>query len=281
LSGRTSPARDRPHPVLEGGPLLIAHRGGAGLAPENTIPAFLDAAHVWAADMVELDVHASADGHCVVIHDPTVDRTTNGTGAVAGMPLDQLRELDAGYHFTRDGTTFPYRGAGVRIPTISEVFEMLPPTMRFTVELKTAAAQAPLLAAIREHDAEQRVIVAGEHDAFRTELSSYPGPISASREQLLPFYYFHRLHLARWRRIPVDVVQMCEFSNGRRILTPRLIRDLHRQGLKVHVWTINDRADMARLLDWGVDGILSDYPDVLAEVMHEKLGRRLPPGLAR
>jgi len=280
LSSRRSRS-EAPHPVLAGGPLLIAHRGGAGLAPENTLPAFLDAAHVWAADMIELDVHATADGHCVVIHDPTVDRTTDGTGAVSAKSLDELRELDAGYRFTPDGTTFPYRGRGVRIPTISEVFEMLPRTMRFTVELKTAAAQAPLLKAIREHDAEQRVIAAGEHDAFRTELAGYPGPISASREQLLPFYYFHRLHLARWRRIPVDVVQMCEYHCGRRILTPRLIRDLHRHGLHVHVWTVNDPADMERLLDWGVDGILSDFPDRLADIMHRKLGRRLPPGLAR
>lgn len=280
MSDRSSYRREGPHPALAGGPLLIAHRGGAGLAPENTIPAFLDAVHTWAADMIELDVHATADGHCVVIHDPTVDRTTNGSGSVAAMSLDELRELDAGYRFTRDGTTFPYRGKGVRIPTISEVFEMLPSDMRFTVELKTAAAQEPLLRAIRDHDAEQRVIAAGERDAFRTRLAMYPGPTSASREQLLPFYYFHRLHLARWRRVPADVVQLCEYDRGHRILTPRLIRDLHRQGLFVHVWTVNERADMERLLDWGVDGILSDYPDRLAQVMHEKLGRRLPPGLA-
>lgn len=281
MTDRASRRAEGPHPVLAGGPLLIAHRGGAGLAPENTLPAFLDAAHVWAADMVELDVHTTADGHCVVIHDATVDRTTNGTGEVAAMTLDQLREFDAGYHFTRDGITFPYRGTGVRIPTISEVLEMLPPTMRFTVELKTAAAQGPLLRAIREHDAEQRVIAAGERDEFRTELASYPGALSASREQLLPFYYYHRLYLARWRRIPADVVQMCEHYQRRRILTPRFVRDLHRRGLLVHVWTVNDRADMERLLDWGVDGILSDFPDRLAQVLHDKVGRPLPPGLQR
>jgi len=275
-----SSRREGPHPVLAGGPLLIAHRGGAGLAPENTLAAFLDAAHVWAADMIELDVHATADGHCVVIHDATVDRTTNGTGAVAGMSLAELQALDAGYRFTRDGITFPFRGTGVRVPTINEVLGTLPRTMRFTVELKTAAAQGPLLRAIREHDAEQRVIAAGEYDAFRTELGAYPGPLSASREQLLPFYYYHRLHLARWRRMPADVVQMCEHYQGRRILTPRLIRDLHRRGVLVHVWTVNEPADMQRLLDWGVDGILSDFPDRLAAVLHERTGRPLPPGLS-
>src|SRR5512139_4333535 len=102
--GRSRAARARsPHPILRGAPLLIAHRGGAALVPENTIEAFRQAADVWAADMIELDVHATADGHCVVIHDPTVDRTTDGTGEVAAMSLDQLQRLDAGYRFSPDG----------------------------------------------------------------------------------------------------------------------------------------------------------------------------------
>ena len=113
--------------VLRGGPLLIAHRGGSLLRPENTLNAFESAAADWQADMLEFDVRATRAGHCVVIHDPTLERTTNGTGHVAAHTLAQLRELDAGYRFTADGgRTYPFRDCGIRIPTIDEVLERLP-----------------------------------------------------------------------------------------------------------------------------------------------------------
>lgn len=268
------------HPALQGGPLLIAHRGGSALMPENTLVAFQDAAQRWQADMIELDVRASADGHCVVMHDATVDRTTNGSGAVAHMSLAELKELDAGYRFSRDGgQTFPMRGRGVRVPTINEVFAALP-EMRFTVELKSADAQAPLFRAIAEHDMSDRVIAAGERNAYRTMFSEFRGPKSASLEESLPFFLMHRLYCARFGRVPADVVQTCEIYRGRRILSPRFVRDLHRAGVLVHVWTVNEVADMERLLDWGVDGLVTDRPDRLAEVLHRRVQRPLPPGLS-
>lgn len=267
------------HPVLQGGPLLIAHRGGSALMPENTLPAFLDAAQRWQADMIELDVRATADGHCVVMHDATVDRTTNGTGAVADLTLAELQTLDAAYRFTRDGgASFPLRGQAVRIPTIDEVLTALP-GMRLTVELKSAAAQAPLFRAIAEHGATNRIIAAGERDAYRTMFHNYAGARSASVEEAKPFVALHRLRLARFGRIPADVVQTCEVYNGRRILTARLVRDLHGAGVLVHVWTVNETSDMERLLDWGVDGLVTDRPDRLARLLHERLQRPLPPGL--
>ena len=268
------------HPALQGGPLLIAHRGGSALMPENTLAAFLDAAQRWQADMIELDVRASADGHCVVIHDATVDRTTNGTGAVAGMTLAELQALDAGYRFSPDaGRTFPLRGQGIRIPTIEEVFAALP-EMRMTVESKSADAQAPLFRAIEEYKATQRVIAAGERNAYRTMFHSYRGPKSASLEEGLPFLLMHRVFLARFGNVPADVVQTCEIYKGRRILTPRLVRDFHRRGILVHVWTVNEESDMNRLLDWGVDGLVTDRPDRLAMILHQRYQRPLPPALS-
>jgi glycerophosphoryl diester phosphodiesterase len=247
--------------------------------PENTLAAFREAAQHWQADMIELDVRASADGHCVVIHDAAVDRTTNGTGLVAQLTLSELQALDAGYHFTRDGgATFPLRGTGVCIPTIDEVFAALP-KMRFTVELKSADAQAPLFRAIAQHKLTDRVVAAGERNAYRTSFSSYPGPKSASLEEAMPFFILHRLHLARFGRVPADVAQTCEIYRGRRILTPRLVRDFHRAGVLVHVWTVNETADMERLLDWGVDGLVTDRLDRLAELLHRRVQRPLPPGL--
>lgn len=264
-----------PHSVLAGAPLLIAHRGGSGLAPENTLQAFLNGAERWAADMIELDVHSSADGRCVVIHDETVDRTTDGTGPVASKTFAELRDLDAGYRFTPDGgATHPFRGQGIRIPTIEEVLEALPST-RITVEVKSGDAQAPLFAAIRRFNARDRVIAAGMFDRNRSLFRTYDGAISGSLEELKPFWMRHRVGLG-WVKAPrCDVVQIPEVWNGRRLVTPRLARDLRRHGIPLHVWTVNEPADMNRLLDWGVEGLISDRPDILGRVLHERVGRPL------
>jgi len=269
------------HPVLAGAPLLIAHRGGSGLAPENTLAAFRQAVDDWGADMIELDVHATADGACVVIHDPTVDRTTDGSGRVDRMTLAELQELDAGYRFTPDGgATYPFRGQGVRIPTIDEVLEALP-GVRLTVEVKTGAAQEPLFAALRRHGAEQRVIVAAEHESSRTLFARYPGPTSASFRQVLRFYILDRLHLTRFWRASVVAVQIPEKWQGRQILTPGLVRSFHRRGLAVHIWTVDEVDDMERLLDWGVDGIVTDRPDRLADLLAAREGRAPAPARLR
>lgn len=266
------------HPVLAGGPLLIAHRGGAGLAPENTMMAFRNSFELWQPDMFELDVHASADGHCVVIHDPTVNRTTNGEGRVDRMTLEQLQALDAGYRFTPDGgVTYPWRGKGARIPLFEEVLTSFP-TMRITVELKTAAAQRPLFEVIERHHASERIVMAGERRGFRTEINRFKGCISACREDALPFYVLHRLRLSFLGNIKADVVQMPEYLGDKRALTPRLVRELHAKGVQVHVWTVNTVADMHRLLEWDVDGLVTDFPDRLARVLHARNGRPLPPG---
>lgn len=262
-------------PVLAGPPLLIAHRGGAGLAPENTLAAFRPAVEQHGADMIELDVHATADGECVVIHDATVDRTTDGTGAVAAMTYAELRELDAGYRFTvAGGATYPFRGRGVYLPTIAEVLTALPET-RFTVEVKDGAAQGPLFAAVRRLNAADRVVVASQYERDRTRFAEYHGARSASSEMVRAFYLLHRLRLSGLYRMPADVVQVPEEYQGRRIVSPRFIRALHTQAVQVHVWTVNDQSDMRRLLDWGVDGIVTDRPDLLKRVLEER-GRPTP-----
>lgn len=265
-------------PVLQGGPLLIAHRGGAGLAPENTMAAFRNSYELWRPDMFELDVHATADGHCVVIHDPTVNRTTNGEGRIDSFTLAKLQALDAGYRFTPDGgITYPFRGKGVRIPLFEEVLTTFP-EMRITVELKTAAAQKPLYDLIDQYSATERIVMAGEHRKYRTEISRFKGCISACREDAMPYFVLHRLRLGFLGRIPANVVQMPEYIGSTRALSPRLVRELHGMGVQIHVWTVNDPADMKRMLDWGVDGLVTDYPDRLAMVLHERNGRPLPPG---
>jgi glycerophosphoryl diester phosphodiesterase len=281
LAAGAARSRPRPgHPYLAGAPLLIAHRGGAELAPENTLPAFRDAVDRWSADVLELDVHPSKDGEAVVIHDDTVDRTTDGTGSVVEQTLDRLRCLDAGYRFTLDGSTFPYRGDGLQLPTLEEVLRAFP-GVRVIVEIKDGRVQERVWETVREEKAWHRVLVASAKRRDRSRLSHYPGPISASATELRTFLFLHRLHSTGLYRPRVDALQVPERSAGRQVLDPRFVREAHALNLPVHVWTVNAVEDMRRLLSWGVDGIVTDRPDLLAGVLHETVGRPLPPGSSR
>lgn len=250
------------------------------------MPSFRAAVEAWAVDMIELDVRTSADGECVVIHDATVDRTTDGTGAVADLTLAELRRLDAGYRFVDETGSHPFRGQGVTVPTLDEVLTAFPETA-FTVEIKIGTVQERLAAVIRDHDATDRVVVAGMDHRDRVLLRGYEGATSAPIREMRAFLYLHRLRLAwLWPRIS-DVFQVSELHpwDGReedgasRIVTPRFIRDAHRRGIPVHVWTVNDAADMGRLVEWGGDGLITDRPDRGARVLAERAGRPLPPGL--
>lgn len=274
FSGRARPGA----PYLSGAPLLIAHRGGAALAPENTLPAFRQAVAWWGADILEIDVRPTADGEVVVLHDARVDRTTDGAGPVAALTLDQIGELDGGYRFTLDGgRSHPYRGTGVGIPTLRAVLEAFP-GQRVNVEIKDSRAAARACEVVAELAAEGRVLLAAGRLASRRAAGAWRGATSASGEELRRFYLLHRTHLARRYRPRVDALQLPHRYHGREIPTPRFVRDAHALNLAVHVWTVDRMADMRRLLENGVDGIVTDRPDRLARVLHERVGRPLPPG---
>jgi glycerophosphoryl diester phosphodiesterase len=271
---RTTPV----HPIFDGSPLLIAHRGGAALAPENTLAAFRLAVERWAADMIELDVRATRDGACVVIHDATIGRTTDGAGAVAEFTLEELKRFDAGFRFSPDGgATYPFRGQGVTVPTLDEVLAALPAT-RLTIEVKTGAAQTPMFDAIERHVAADRIVAAGMSDADRDLFHRHAGAVSASTEQVRSYFIARRLGVGRFLPLRADVVQVPEEHEGRRVVTPALVRALHARGVQVHVWTVNEEADMRRLLSWGVDGLVTDRPDTLGVLLGELHGRPPAPG---
>lgn len=256
--------------------MLVAHRGGAKLAPENTLVAFRSAVEDWGADMLELDVHASADGHVMVIHDPTVDRTTDGSGAVGDLTLQQIRELDAGYSFVDGQGRAAYRGRGVMVPTLEEVLDVCP-SVWINVEVKGAAAAGPLVELVRARGEQHRVLVTAELERNRRDARGYEGPWGASRRQCAPFWILHRLPGGGPYTPRADVLQIPEFWKGFRVLTPRLVEEAHRRNLPVHVWTVDDSSDMRRMLEWGVDAIQTDRPDLLSEVLVEVAGRPLPP----
>lgn len=262
--------RPRPgHPFFGGAPLLIAHRGGAKLAPENTMVAFRQAVGQWDADMLEMDVRLTADGRLVVIHDETVDRTTDGKGPIRGMTWDEARSLDAAYRFRDLNGEHSLRGRGVRLPLFSEVLEEFP-HMRIIVEPKAAEAAAPLVRDIRAAEAEHRVLVGTEFEKTRVGARGYMGPWGASRRQARCFWILHHFGLAGRCYTPAaDGFQLPEWSGRFHAVTPRLIRAAHAANMPVHVWTVDDPRDMRRLLEWGADGIMTDRPDVLAGVLEE------------
>lgn len=266
------------HPFFAGPPQLIAHRGGARLAPENTMAAFRCAVEEWDADMLEMDVRLTSDGRVVVIHDDTVDRTTDGTGRIRDMTWAQARELDAGSRFRALDGRFPWRGRGERLPLLAEVIDAFP-EVRMIVELKAAEAAGPLVRVIRAAGAEMRVLVAAEFEAFRAGAAGYAGPWGASRRQVVPFWILHRFGRAgRWHAPAADGFQLPERSGGLRVVTPRLLRAARAANMPVYVWTVDDPEDMRRLLDWGADGIITDRPDLLAGVLAEAASRPAPPG---
>jgi len=239
--------------------------------------AFRAAVEAWWADMLELDVRLTSDGVVVVIHDATVDRTTDGSGAVADHTLDELRALDAGYRFVDTAGSHSFRGQGVTVPTLDEVLEAFP-DMRLNIEAKEAAVAGPLVRVIARHAAEHRVLVAAEHEKTRSDARGYPGPWGASYQHVLLFWLLHRLPGGSPYTPPVDIFQVPERSGRLRVVTPRFVREAHRLSIPVQVWTVNEEDDMRRLLDWGVDGIQTDRPDLLAAVLTEKVGRPVPPG---
>ncbi|MDT8370165.1 MAG: glycerophosphodiester phosphodiesterase [Longimicrobiales bacterium] len=277
------PLRRPGHPALAGAPLLMAHRGGAALAPENTLEAFELAIEGWGADLIETDVHLTRDGEVIVLHDATVDRTTDGSGRVAELTWREIRELDAGARWVTDDGDRPFAGRGVRIPRLDELLERFPHT-RLSIDAKAPDVVVPLAAVVRRHAAEHRVVLAAERHRLRARVSrGWAGPVSAARRDLAAV-----LLLTRFPWIPVtpriDLLQIPlrwpVWGRVRTIFTPRLLHEAHRRNLPVHIWTVDDEATMARLLEAGVDGIQTDRPDRLARVLHEWNGRPLPPAAA-
>jgi len=257
---------------LEGWPVNLAHRWGAGIATENTIAAFREALRV-GGEGLELDVHLTADGHLVVIHDDGVDRTTDGTGLVREMTLREIKDLDAGYRFSHDGTeTYPYRGQGVTVPTLEEVYREFP-DVPINLEIKEARPdiEKAVWRAIEEAGAEERTLVVSQMTAvirrFRRASSGRVATASSIGE-IIAFDLLSRLGLSKLLRPSYQALQGPEVYRGLlRIVTSGFVRAAHEQGTRVDVWTIDSAADMRRLLSYGVDGIMTDRPDVLAKLL--------------
>ncbi len=259
-------------PALAHPPLLFAHRGGSDLWPENTLLAFENAANL-GVDVLELDVHLTADDDLVVIHDATVDRTTNGSGKISDMTVAELKKLDAGYNFSPDnGATYPYRGQGVTIPTLDETLNAFP-DYRINIEIKDDDQHAAerLSEIITAHDAQERVIVVSFHDGPLSYFRKLQPHVAtgAGPSEIRNFFILSLLHLGRFHRPHADAYQ-APISQGRAHFdTRQFIDSAHGMNQQVHFWTINDADEMRRLLELGADGIMTDRPDLGMQVFAE------------
>ncbi len=247
--------------------LAIAHQGGRGLWPENTLLAFERSLEL-GVDVLEMDLRGTSDGHIVVHHDASVERTTGGQGLVGELSLEAIRKLDAGYRFGTE--SHPYRGQGLSIPTLLEVLERFRGA-RLNLEMKEFDPELAraLCSSLRKEDALERVLVASfDHEpmvAFR-EACPEVATSATMREGLL-FYQLDRLRLGSLFRSPARAFQVPEYFGEIQVIRPRFLEAARSSNVRVQVWTINEEKELSRMLELGVDGILTDYPDRLLRLM--------------
>lgn len=290
---------------LQRRPLNIAHQGGEAEAPSSTLFAMATALAA-GADALELDVHATADGHLVVLHDPTVDRTTDGTGAVDSMTLEQIRRLDAAHWFVagegvaadRDAAAYSLRGiatgavpppdgfsqADFAIPTLAEVFDRFDSTL-INVDIKqTAPVTRPYEEALAElitrYGREETTMVASFSDeSLVTFRAAAPGvATSASPGEVLTFWTAVANDEAPPAPLPYEAFQVPVTYEGVTVVDEAFVTAAHECGVAVHVWTIDDVETMRGLLDLGVEGVVTNRPSVLEQVLVGRAGHRKQAG---
>lgn len=253
--------------------LVIAHQGGDGVWPGDTMFAFENAVRI-GSDVLEMDAHITKDGQIVLMHDEEVDRTTDGTGLIEELTLEELKQLDAAYDWTiDDGQTFPYRGQGIQVPTLNEAFEKFPQT-RFVIEIKLTQnpIDQPLCDLIRKYNMQDKTLVGSFHDVamknFRAicpEVATSAASDEVRNYVLLGKVFLWGFYLPQFQTVQVPYDP--EESLGIQIMTERFIRESHQKNIRVEPWTVNDPQLMKQYIEWGVDGIITDRPDLLVEAL--------------
>ena len=240
---------------------VIGHRGACAHAPENTLASFRRAM-ADGAEALELDVHLTADGHVVVLHDPTVDRTTDGRGSVGAMTLSQVQALDAGARWTRDGgRSAPWSGRGERIPTLDALLEEFR-DVPMLVDAKTAAVAPALARALRRHGAAGRVLVGSFAARNLIPFADAGWSRLATRDQTI--LLLARALLRRPRhRVAYSALAIPPRFAGVTLPMARLADAAHVNGCALHVWTVNDEASARALWAAGVNGLVGDDPALL------------------
>ena len=256
----------------------MAHRGSMTLWPENTMTAFQGAVDL-GFRYLETDLRISRDGVLVTFHDPNLERTTDGSGPVRGRTFAELRRLDAAYRFQPE-LGFPLRGRGVGVPSLEEAATAFPEAV-FMLDIKQDGLEGPLLSVIERCGLWERVIVgsfAGPRLRRLRAMAGRPLATAAPPGEILRFAVAARL--GRPARIPADVLSVPPRQQRIRLVNKRNVAAARASGLPILAWTINQPPEMARLLDLGVDGLITDRPDLLKHLMIERGrgGPWNPPG---
>jgi glycerophosphoryl diester phosphodiesterase len=243
---------------------VIGHRGDSKHFPENTFPSF-DHALELGVDAIEFDLRVSRDGEVVIIHDPTVDRTTNGSGAVASFTLAELKSLDAGARFSPDGgRTFPFRGQGLTIPTFDEMLARYT-SVPLLIEVKIPEAAPGAIASIERHDATKRLMLDSTDYRALEPFRKPPFITGASLRDIL------RILPSTLAGLPLGQVPYRAFCvplwyNGIPVPVKRLARSGRNAGVATHVWTVNDAGVAEELWRSGINGMISDDPGTMLEL---------------
>lgn len=236
--------------------------------PENTMVAFQGAVDL-GFRFLETDLHASKDGVVVCCHDDRLERTTDGAGALADRTFDELREVDAGYRFGRR-SDFPWRGKGVEIPSLEELASTFPDA-QLVLDLKEDDLTEPLLGLIGRLKAWERVIVGSfSHERLSEFRRASDGRVATSTSPPEVRLVWHASRRGGSIAIQAEALQIPRFYRGVPVVTRRFVDTAHRSGVAVHVWTVNQPREMRRLLDLGVDGLITDRPDLLRPLLEER-----------
>lgn len=270
------------HPYFDlSGPMILGHRGAAAVAPENTLLSF-ERCLALGGHAIESDVQITADGVPVLLHDAEVGRVTDGRGPVDRLTFSELGTLDGGHHFSLEerGTTEPpvedaFRGRDIRVPSVREAFEAFPDA-RFNLEIKAVAndAVAKVVSLVAELGRADRTLLTAGDDAIMRDLrgklsrTGLEAATSASVSEIVAV-----IQSALEGSAPPPEIQCLQIPTdfgGRPLVTEDLLAHAARHGVQVHVWTINEVAEMERLLDLGVDGLVTDFPGRMAELLSRR-----------
>ncbi len=262
---------------------MLTHQGGELLAPTNTLAAFDKADEIGGSDFFDIDVHMTKDGQLVGIHDETVDRTTNGHGRVDSYTLEELRQFDAGYNFRDLAGNYSYRGKGVRIPALEEIFSRYGEKYHLHFEIKDtypkngpSRIEEKLWQLVRKYHVEKRVIVASFQQEIVDRFNRLAGGevvMGAGKAEITRFVLAHTFHLPGFYRRKSHVLEIPTASSGFNLKDRKIIEGAHRLGMEVYYWTIDDPAEMRELIELGADGLFTNRPD-LFKALREEMGLR-------
>jgi glycerophosphoryl diester phosphodiesterase len=273
LVALSQPMPDKPF-FVDNSIRVFAHQGGDGLRPSNTMSAFQNAVDL-GADVLEMDIHSTSDGVIVVIHDDSVDRTTDGTGLVNDFTFAELQQLDAGYDWPTleeesARTDRPFRGQGIVIPSLQEVFQAFP-NMPMNIEIKQQepSIAMPLCIMLRQYNLTDQVLIASFHpESIHEFRQACPEvPTAAVEGEVRQFYIFNTIGMSAIYQPVAYAFQVPEYAGDLHVVTQSFVQNAQGLNIDIHPWTINDPEQIQRMIDLGVNGIITDYPDRVLQLL--------------